>query len=133
VKKVLFIFFILLGFGLSNQFIAQTGGKKKEHRNQRRIGSLFKRKSSGGHADKFARSSKKGFFARLFRKKENHAWVYHSSKSNNKTRRENRHLFFWHRTKGRNNNEVVLAKQNSDRAKKRSRGNTSFNRKKHTR
>ncbi len=124
-KKIILIITLLFSFCISNTYLAQSGGRKREHKNQRR-GSLFKRNRSGGNADKFSRSTgRKGIFARLFRK-DKPAWVYHPTRSGRVQKRETRHLFTRYRTKGRKYQEGILAKQNSDRARRRVRGNSTF-------
>lgn len=129
-KKVLLILLLLLGIGASNEFYSQTGGRKREHRNQKR-GSMFKRSRSAGHADKFAKGAgRKGFLARLF-KKDRPAWVYHPTRPGKTQNREQRFLFSRYRTKGKKYREGILAKQNSERARRRSRGNSVFHHKKY--
>jgi hypothetical protein len=135
VKQLVYIFLILLGISLSTPIIAQTGGRKKEHRNQRRGGfKLFKGGKSKGNANAFARSSrKKGFFARVFGKgKSNQGWAYRSTKMSSKQRREDRHVFRRYRTRGAKSNFSILSRQNRDRSARRVRGNKVFHRKKHS-
>ena len=131
-KKVILIFFLLSGIFLSDDYFAQKGGRRREHRNQRR-GTLhiFRRNSvSAGNADKFARGTgNTGFFARLF-KKDRPAWVYHPTKMS-KSRNDCKGLFTRYRTKGKKYRSGILAKQNSDRSRRRDRGNMSFGRKKY--
>ncbi|MBS1652209.1 MAG: hypothetical protein JSU07_09390 [Bacteroidetes bacterium] len=129
--KLLKISFIITLFLLFiNDLNAQSGGRKREHKNQSK-GSIFKRHRSSGHADKFASGNgRKGLFARLFRK-DRPAWVYHSTKSGRAQVRETRNLFTRFRTKGRVYREGILAKQNTERAKRRSRGNSSFHHKRY--
>ena len=130
-KKLVLILTLFFGLICSNNYVAQSGGRKREHKNQRGGGSIFKRSHSEGNADKFARGAgRKGLFARLF-KKDRPSWVYHSTKSGKAQKRETRRLFTRFRTKGRVYNEQILAKQNSDRARKRVRGNGSFNKRKY--
>ncbi len=129
-KKLLVLIIICVSVFSSIDLIAQTGGRKKEQRNQRRSGSLFKRGKSKGNADKFSRGQRKGFFARLF-KKDRPAWVQHKTENNRSTRRGNRHLFARFRTKGRVQNESILTRQNNERAKRRVRGNKVFHKSKY--
>lgn len=130
-KRFLVILVILFGLFSSVEAIAQSGGRKKEHRNQRRGGSkLFRKSRSKGNANAFAHGSRGNFFQRLFHKKQP-AWVYHSTKSNTRSRNENRFLFKRNRTKGRKSNESILARQNAERSKKRSRGNAVFHKRKY--
>ncbi len=130
-KKLLFIITLLLSFCFSNVSYSQSGGRKREHKNQRK-GGLFKGNRSTGHADRFARGgSRKGVFARLFRK-DRPAWVYHSTKSGHAQKRETRHLFSRYRTKGKRYKDGILAKQNSERARKRVRGNATFHKRRYS-
>lgn len=126
-KKISSIFALLLCFCLNNTLVAQSGGRKREHKNQRRGGSsVFKKGHSSGHADRFAHGgSRRGVFARLFRK-DRPAWVYHSTNSGKAQKRETRHLFARYRTKGKRYKDGILAKLNADRAKRRNRGNNTF-------
>lgn len=130
-KRILFIVALILGLGISNNSYAQAGGRKKEHRNQRRSGGLFKRTRSAGNADRFAKGAgRKGVFARLF-KKDRPAWTYHATNPGRKQNREQRQLFSRFRTKGKRYKDGIQAKQNSDRSRKRVRGNSTFNHKKY--
>ncbi|MDX2173731.1 MAG: hypothetical protein SFY56_11470 [Bacteroidota bacterium] len=129
-KKLFILLTVLLCFCVSNTSVAQTGGRKREHRNQKR-GSLFKRNRSTGHADKFARgTNRRGVFARMFRK-DRPAWVYHSTKSGRAQKRETKHLFTRYRTKGKRYKDGILAKQNAERSRKRVRGNSTFHKRKY--
>lgn len=109
---------ILLCIGITTPMMAQTGGRKKEHRNQRGGGSIFKRKKSGGHADAFAKGGqKKGFFARIFKgKKSKGGWVYHKTNPGTKQNKEQGQLFSRFRTKNKRYRDGVLANQNRKRA-----------------
>lgn len=130
-NKILLIIILLLGIGISNDFYSQTGGRKREHRNQKRSGGLFKRTKSAGNADKFAKGGgRKGFFARMF-KKDRPAWVYHPTNPGKKQSREQRYLFSRFRTKGKKYKDGLQAKQNSDRARRRVRGNNTFKHRKY--
>lgn len=129
-KKLLLIFALLLGFGISNDFYAQKGGRKREHRNQR-SGGMFKRQRSAGNADKFAKGGgRKGIFARLF-KKDRPAWVYHKTNPGKTQNREQRYLFSRFRTKGKKYRDGIVARQNIERAKRRTRGNATFHKRKY--
>lgn len=108
--------------GSFNDLSAQ--GRKKEVRNQRRAGSLFKRKSSAGNADAFARGGRRG------KGKTNTAWVYKHKKVSKKQHKENRFLFSRYRTKGKRRRDGIIAKQNASRAKRRVRGNKVFHKRK---
>lgn len=108
--------------------------EKKEHRNQRGGGSLFHRKKSGGHADAFAKGgSKKSFLARVFKSKNKNgsSWVYKKTNPGVKQKKEQPRLFSRNRTKSKKYRDGVLANQNKKRASTRTRGNTSFGKKKH--
>jgi len=129
-KKFLIITLLLFGLGFSNDFSAQTGGRKREHRNQRR-GKTFRRHRSAGHADEFARGgSKRSMFSRLFHKSRP-AWSPKRRTTDRSRYADNRKLFSRYRTKGKQYNEMVLSKRNADRARKRVRGNKTFARKKY--
>jgi hypothetical protein len=135
VKQLVYIFLVLFGIGLSTPILAQTGGRKKEHRNQRRGGfKLFKGGKSKGNANAFARSSRKqGFLARIFGKsKSTQGWSYRSTKMSRKQRTEDRHVFKRYRTRGAKSNFSILSRQNRDRSHRRVRGNKVFSRKKHS-
>ena len=131
--KLFTIAFILFAIGATTPLIAQTGGRKREHRNQRGGGGgLFHRKKSGGHADAFAKGSKKGFLARIFKKKKDGgAWVYHKTNPGIKQKKEQPKLFSRNRTKGKRFTDGVIAQQNRSRSKSRVRGNQSFSKRKH--
>ncbi|MGZ3899338.1 MAG: hypothetical protein ACXVNM_10170 [Bacteroidia bacterium] len=129
-KKVLLIIALLLGIGVSNEFYSQTGGRKREHRNQKRT-SMFKRSRSAGNADKFAKGGgRKGLFARLF-KKDRPAWVYHTTNPGKTQNREQRYLFSRFRTKGKKYKDGIQAKQNAERSRRRVRGNSTFSHRKY--
>lgn len=101
---------------------AQTGGRKRERRNQRRA-SIFKRNPSAGNADEFAKGGKRS-------KKKSSAWVYRPTPTSKKQRKEQSSLFSRFRTKGGKVNESFLSRQNHDRAKSRVRGNKVFHKRK---
>lgn len=129
-KKLAYSFIILL-FLTVNAVYAQAGRKKERSNQKRRAGvNLFTGNKSAGHADAFARSHKKGFFARLFGKKSS-AWVYHKTKVSRKENRENMRLFSRQWTKRKKLYAVILKHQNAERAKRRVRGNNVFHKKKH--
>jgi hypothetical protein len=129
-KKFFLIIALLFGFGISNDFYAQKGGRKREHRNQR-SGGMFKRQRSAGNADNFAKGAgRKGIFARIF-KKDNPSWVYHPTRPGKTQNREQRYLFSRYRTKGKQYREGIVARQNIERAKKRTHGNATFGKRKY--
>jgi hypothetical protein len=130
-KKIIIIVAFLFGILLSGDFYGQSGGRRKEHRNQRRSSMHLFRNKSMGNADRFAKGTgRQGIFARLF-KKDRPAWVYHPTRAGSKQRKESKFLFSRYRTKGKKYRSGILAKQNSDRARKRNRGNSTFSRKKY--
>lgn len=104
--------------------MAQSGGRRREHRNQKKSGGMFSRKRSAGNADNFARGG-----GRRSGKKSS-GWAMLHSKPGSYSSREQRSLFSRYRTKGKAYRHGILAKQNSERARKRVRGNKSFQRKK---
>lgn len=133
-SKLFTILFILFAIGATTPIMAQSiGGRKREHRNQRRGGGkLFKRQKSFGNADAFARGgNKRGFLARIFKgNKSGGAWVYKPTKSGLKQRKEQGQLFTRNRTKAKKYRDGILARQNHQRASSRVRGNTSFSKRK---
>jgi hypothetical protein len=125
-NRLFLILALVIGIGVFNDAEAQSGGRRKEHRNQRRGSMHLFRGKSMGNADKFAKGAgRKGIMARLF-KKDRPAWVYHPTNPGKKQRKESRYLFSRYRTKGKKYRSGILAKQNSERARNRSRGNSSF-------
>jgi len=132
-KRLLAVLALLLAFGLTSTLDAQTGARKREHRNQRGGGfHLFKRKKSTGHADAFAANKRnKGFFARILHPgKKNSGWAYRRTNQGARQNREQAKLFSRERTKGKRYREGMLAKQNKRRSGSRSRGNETFAKKK---
>ena len=131
-SRILTIFVLLLCFGVANVATAQTGGRKREHRNQRGGGGgLFHFKKSTGHADAFAKGGqKRGFFAKIFKgNKSGSAWVYKKTKPGVKQNKEQPKLFTRNRTKAKRYRDGILARQNHQRSAKRVRGNSSFSKK----
>ena len=128
-SKIFTVAFILFCIGITTPIVAQSGGRKKEHRNQRGGFKLFHRTKSGGHADSFAKGgSKKGFFARIFKgKKDGGAWVYHKTKPGTKQRKEQSKLFARFRTKNKRYTDGMLSIQNKQREGSRKR---NFNKRK---
>jgi hypothetical protein len=129
-SKLLVILVVLCSFAFTTNLSAQTGGRKREHRNQRGGGGLFKRKKSGGHADAFAKGNRKGFFARVFKSKGKGKgpWVYRKTNPGVKQNKEQSRLFSRFRTKNKKYRDGLLAKQNKKRSS--SRGKTNFAKKK---
>jgi hypothetical protein len=130
-KKAFLILTILFGLGLGSNLCAQSGGRKREHRNQGRGSSHLFRGKSRGNADRFAKGAgRKGLFARMFRK-DRPAWVYHPTSPGKTQNRESHFLFSRYRTKGKTYHSGIQAKQNIDRARSRPHGNASFNKRKY--
>ena len=124
-NRSIFIFLLFCGILLSNDFMAQSGGRRREHRNQKRAsGGMFKGKKSAGNADNFARGGgRRGGGG-------NKAWAMRHSRPGSYKSSDSRTLFSRYRTKGKVYRHNILAKQNADRARKRVRGNKVFHRKK---
>src|SRR4051812_46232484 len=98
-KRFLLILLLLFGIGISNDYLAQSGGKKREGTKKRARKSLFAPRSAS-NADVFANGgTRRGIFSRLFRRDPG-AWQYKSSGSVKSQNRENRGLFSRYRTKG---------------------------------
>lgn len=127
-KKYLFI---LIGLFVVAGLSAQTGGKKREHRNQRGGGFHIFNKSKG-NANKFAKGGgrKKGFLARLFSGEKVTAggWVYHKTPGSHKT---DHSLFHRFRTKNKVFKDKLQARINKQRAKNRKRCNATFSKRKY--
>jgi hypothetical protein len=103
---------------------SQTGGRKREHRNQRRGSSKFRGAKSAGNADAFARGGRRG------KSRKTGAWVYRTTPSSKKMNKEQKFLFSRYRTKGKRQRDGILASQNHERSKKRVRGNKVFHKRK---
>lgn len=120
------------------------GKKKKEKKNQSKAlskrggkgGGLFKKKHSAGNADAFASnriSGGRGFFYKIFHPGGSGT----KNASLRKTKpgkvqdRENSKLFKRNRTSTKKHNSGFLNKQNKERSKRRTRGNSVFHKKKH--
>jgi len=131
-SKLFAVLLLLFCIGASNLVMAQTGGRKREHRNQRSGGGFFHFKKSGGHADAFAKGGqKKGFFARIFHgNKSGGAWAYKKTRPGIKQNKEQPKLFTRNRTKSKRYRDGILARQNRQRGVTRVRGNSSFSKSK---
>jgi hypothetical protein len=125
-KRITLILLLLFLTGMATEFYAQTGGRKREHRNQRRGSSKFRGAKSAGNADAFARG---GTNKRNSRKKST-AWVYGPTPTSKKQRKEQKYLFSRYRTKGKKYRDGILARQDADRSKRRVRGNKVFHKRK---
>lgn len=115
---------MLFAVGTFTDAVAQ--GRKREHKNQRRGGG-GKRK---GHS--FS-GKKSGIFSGLFSGKKRIAggWVYKPTRPGKKQNREQHHLFTRYRTKNKKYKDGIQARLNRERARKRSRGNATFHRRKY--
>ncbi len=122
-KRVLVIFFLLFAVGITTPIFAQ---RRREHKNQRRSGSsrTHVRKSNafayGGHTKKKVRGAKVVG-----------GWVYKPTRPGKKQNREQPHLFSRTRTQNRKYKDGLQARINSERAKKRVRGNATFRKSKY--
>ncbi len=126
-RKIYFIFLLTLFAGFFTDAFAQSGGRKKEHRNQRKGGGAMFNKSKG-NAESFAKG---GGGRKSSKRRSDNLWVYKKTPSNKKINRETRALFSRHRTKGKRYRDGILAKQNASRAKSRVRGNKVFHKPKY--
>ena len=134
-SKLIFVFCLLFAIGISTPSIAQSkGGRKREHRNQKGGRKVFGGGAkSKGNANAFAKGSgKKGFLARIFKKKSNgHGpWVYRSTNPGAKQNAEQARLFSRNRTKNKRYTDGLLARQNKRRSSGRVTGNQSFSKRK---
>jgi hypothetical protein len=133
-KSFFSLIVFILFLAVSMDSVAQTGGRKREHRNQRAggRGKLFSFKKSTGHADAFAKGGRKqGFISRIFRgNKSGGAWVYKKTNPGKTQNREQRQLFSRNRTKGKRYTDQVIAQQNRRRDATRVRGSQSFSKRK---
>jgi len=129
-RHVIVILLLILFTGASTEFYSQTGGTKREGRSGKKGKLGFKRVKSKGHADEFARSKKKGMFARLF-KKDQPAWTNRTVGTRKSHYNANRKLFRRHRETGHIDNQVRQEKINNRREGKRERGNQTFSKKKY--
>lgn len=126
-KRLVIILILFFGIGISNDFYAQSGGKKHERRGKKRGNFILTQYKSRGHADKFARGNngRRGKFSRLFKKKHS-SWVYKSAGSRRSINKANQYLLTRSRTPGKIENADYLNHQNSVRSKNRVKGNTAF-------
>jgi hypothetical protein len=122
-KRLVLILTLFLFSGLVTEVYSQTGGRKREHRNQRRGSSKFGKKSAG-NADAFARGGRRG------KSRKGGAWVYRPTPTSKKQRKEQKYIFTRYRTKGKRQRDGILASQNGERSKRRVRGNKVFHKKK---
>lgn len=112
------------GILISNDIMAQSGSRKREHRNQRSAARGMFKGHSAGNSDNFVRGGIRRSSV------NNAAWSMRHSKPGSYKSSDSRTLFSRSRTKGKVYRHNVLAKQNSERAKKRIRGNKVFQHKK---
>ncbi len=123
-------FLVIIGLCIATFLSAQTGGKKREHRNQRG-GKFHLFSKSKGNANAFAKGSrKKGLFAKIFggQKVTAGGWVYHRTPGSH---RDDHSLFHRFRTKNKVFKDKLQAKLNKQRAKQRKRGNAVFSKRKY--
>ncbi len=123
-KRLLLILTLLFAVGTFTDVYAQ--GRKREHKNQRRGGG--KRK-----VHKFSGKKSGGLFSRIFSGKKRIAggWVYKPTRPGKKQNKEQHHLFTRYRTKNKRYKDGIQARLNRERARKRSRGNATFHRRKY--
>ena len=130
-KKIILLVLIFFTSAVTNDYFSQSGGRKREGGGSRSHGKFsLKRTKSKGHADEFARSKKKGLFARMF-KKESPSWTNRTVGTNGSNAKANRRLFKRRREDGHIDNQMRLDKQNARREKRRVRGNETFGSKKY--
>ena len=125
---------MLIFLAASVQAEAQSGGRKKERKVKKRGNVGLGHYKSRGHADEFAKgnSGRRGRLSRLFRKDKS-GWQYRKKGSAKSNYKENRFLFSWNRTKGKQENAMKQDRSNRERAKSRERGNRTFKFKKYKR
>ncbi len=125
-KRLLLILVLLFAVGSFTDAVAQ--GRKREHKNQRKGGGGKRKihKFSGG-------KSSGGFFARMFSGKRRipGGWVYKPTRPGKKQNMEQRNLFSRYRTKNKRYKDGIQARLNRERARKRSRGNAVFHKRKY--
>lgn len=117
----------MFAVGTFTDAVAQ--GRKREHKNQRRGGGGGKRK-----IHKFSgKKSGGGLFSRMFsgKKRIPGGWVYKPTRPGKKQNREQHHLFTRYRTKNKKYKDGIQARLNRERARKRSRGNAVFHKRKY--
>ena len=130
-KRIILLIVIFLTTAVTNDYFSQSGGRKREGGGSKSHGKFsFKRAKSKGHADEFARSKKKGLFARMF-KNYSPAWTNRTVGTNSTNAKANRGLFRRRREDGHIDNQMRLDKQNARREKRRVRGNETFSSKKY--
>ncbi len=124
-------FFIVIGLIFFVSLSAQTGGKKREHRNQRG-GKFHLFSKNKGNANAFAKGGKKkkGFLARVFsgQKVTAGGWIYYKTPGSH---RNDHSLFHRFRTKNKVFKDKLQARINKQRARKRVRGNNVFSKRKY--
>jgi hypothetical protein len=125
-KRLILILTLLFAVGTFTDAVAQ--GRKREHKNQRRGGGGGKRK-----IHKFSGKKSGGLFSRIFsgKKRIPGGWVYKPTRPGKKQNKEQHHLFTRYRTKNKKYKDGLQARLNRERARKRSRGNATFHRRKY--
>ena len=133
-RSLVMLLFLAFTLTVPATLDAQTGGKKREGKVKRRGNFKLTQYKSRGHADEFARGSagRKGWFARLF-KKDRPAWQNRTTGSSRSNYKENKYLFSWNRTRGKQQNVSTIERQKRERHRNRERGNNTFNDRKHKR
>ena len=126
-KRIILILILLFAIGTFTDAVAQ--GRKREHKNQRRGGGGGKRKIHKFSGNK----SSGGLFSRMFsgKKRIPGGWVYKPTRPGKKQNQEQHHLFTRYRTKNKRYKDGVQARLNRERARKRSRGNAVFHKRKY--
>ena len=117
---------LLFAVGSFTDAVAQ--GRKREHKNQRRGGGGGKRK-----VHKFSGKKNGSLFSRIFsgKKRIPGGWVYKPTRPGKKQNKEQHHLFTRYRTKNKKYKDGLQARLNRERARKRSRGNAVFHKRKY--
>ncbi len=127
-KRLILILVLLFAVGTFTDAVAQS--RKREHKNQRRGGG-------GGGKRKIHKfsgnKSSGGLFSRMFSGKRRipGGWVYKPTRPGKKQNQEQHHLFTRYRTKNKRYKDGVQARLNRERARKRSRGNAVFHKRKY--
>lgn len=116
----------MFAVGTLTDAVAQ--GRKREHKNQRRSSGGGKRK-----IHKFSGKKSGGLFSRMFsgKKRIPGGWVYKPTRPGKKQNKEQHHLFTRYRTKNKKYKDGLQARLNRERARKRSRGNAVFHKRKY--
>jgi hypothetical protein len=125
IAKSLVIILLVFANGIGNDAFSQSGGRKRERKVRKRGDFILTQYKSRGHADEFAKGNRRGWFSRIF-KKDRPAWQYRTSGSSRSNYKENRFLFFRHRSEGHQQNATNIEKQTRKRDRERRHGNETF-------